>query len=115
MSFLLSGLKSYSSKIFLKLDQSEKQSKSGNQRNKKVAKKPSMSKRSTKKTPVASLSDQDEDIWDPLKVRKSRVMNVLSVSAYTKMIFLPLVNYSLNELSVPILLVRSGCMFSAYS
>ena len=70
MSFLLSGSKSYLSKIFLRLHQSEKQSKNGNQRNKKVAKKPSMSKRSTKKTPVASPSDSDSQDQDGIQSKE---------------------------------------------
>ena len=76
---------------------------------KKVAKKPSMSKDQPKR-PVASLQIQTAKMK-----MKSRLTNVLFVSAYTKMIFFPLVNYSLNGLSVPILLVRSGCIFSVYS
>ena len=50
--------------------EAEKQSKSGNQRNKKVAKKPSMSKRSTKKTPVASPSDSDSQDEDGIQSKE---------------------------------------------
>ena len=52
--------------------EAEKQSKSGNQRNKKVAKKPSMFKKLliTKKTPVASPSDSDSQDEDGIQSKE---------------------------------------------